>query len=251
MPHGNGHEGETVRRLLESAAAEFARHGFAAARIRDIVDAAGVNLAAVNYHFGGKEGLYQATLELLVRRTQAELPREAAEVRRLPAEEQLRILTRVALGRLLDGAQSSPIARILAHEMLDPTPAFDGLMRDVAGPQFDWLTHIVARLLGPAANADEVSLASFSVIGQWALYLYGRVALERGHSHLLRGPAAIDRLARQVADFSVAAVLARRLEIETRLRQTSPSAPAKPMPDRGIPPRPPAQRRAATKARAK
>ncbi|HRI07684.1 MAG TPA: CerR family C-terminal domain-containing protein, partial [Nannocystaceae bacterium] len=163
-------------------------------------DAAGVNLAAVNYHFGGKEGLYQATLEMLVRRTREELPGEAAEVRRLPPEEQLRIFTRVAVGRLLEGAQSSAMSRILAHEMLDPTPAFDGLLRDVAGPRFDRLTDIVARLLGPAANADEVALASFSVIGQWAFYLYGRAALEREHAHLLRGAAAIDRLARRIAD---------------------------------------------------
>lgn len=235
MAAGNVHERETVRRILESAAAEFARHGFAAARIRDIVDAAGVNLAAVNYHFGGKEGLYQATLEMLARRTRDELPREAAEVRRLLPEEQLRIFTRVAVGRLLEGAQSSPMARILAHEMLDPTPAFPGLLRDVAGPQFDRLTDIVARLLGPAANADEIALASFSVIGQWAFYLYGRAALERDYPHLLRDPAAIDRLARQIADFSVAALLARRLDIEAGLRKPVPAGAVRRKPPAGVP----------------
>jgi len=235
MAEGNGHDRETVRRLLESAASEFARHGFAAARIRDIVDAAGVNLAAVNYHFGGKEGLYQATLEMLVRRTRDELPGEAAEVRRLPPEEQLRIFTRVAVGRLLEGEQSSAMSRILAHEMLDPTPAFPGLLRDVAGPRFDRLTDIVARLLGPAASADEVALASFSVIGQWAFYLYGRAALEREHAHLFRGAAAVDRLARRIADFSVAALQARRLEIEAGLRKPGPAKVVRRKSPAGVP----------------
>lgn len=226
MAAGNGHERETVRRILESAAAEFARHGFVAARIRDIVDAAGVNLAAVNYHFGGKEGLYRATLAMLARRTQDEVPRESAEVRRLPPEEQLRIFTRVILERFLGGAQASPMARILAHELLDPTPAFDELLRDVAGPQFERLSDIVARLLGPRANAEEIALASFSVTGQWAVYLFGRAAIERLYADLVRDPAFIDRLARHIGDFSVAALRARRLEIEAPVREAIPARPA-------------------------
>ena len=56
---------EASRRLLDAASEEFARHGYAGARIRHIVDAAQVNLAAVNYYFGGKEGLYRATLRFL------------------------------------------------------------------------------------------------------------------------------------------------------------------------------------------
>ncbi len=223
MAGGNGHERETVRRILESAAAEFARHGFVAARIRDIVDAAGVNLAAVNYHFGGKEGLYRATIAMLARRTQDDVPRESAEVRRLSAEDQLRIFTRVILERFLGGAQASPMARILAHELLDPTPAFDELLRDIAGPQFERLTDIVARLLGPRANADEVALASFSVTGQWAFYLFGRAAIERLYPELVRDPAVIDRLARHIGDFSVSGLRERRLAIEAASREASPA----------------------------
>src|ERR1700750_1170924 len=59
------HANDACRRLLAAAAEEFARHGFASARIRAIVDAAGVKQAAVNYYFGGKEGLYRATLKYL------------------------------------------------------------------------------------------------------------------------------------------------------------------------------------------
>jgi AcrR family transcriptional regulator len=222
MAAGNGHERETERRILESAAAEFARHGFAAARIRDIVDAAGANLAAVNYHFGGKEGLYRETLAMLSRRAQEEVPREMAEVRFLGPEEQLRVFTRVILERFLGGSQSSPMARILAHELLDPTPAFGELLREVAGPQFDRLTDLVARLLGPRANAEDIALASFSVTGQWAFYLFGRAGIERLYADLVRDPALIDRLARQIGDFSLAALKARRLEIEADSREATP-----------------------------
>ena len=37
-------------------------HGFEATSLRSLTTAAGVNLAAVNYHFGGKEELFQAVL---------------------------------------------------------------------------------------------------------------------------------------------------------------------------------------------
>ncbi len=53
---------ETRIRILEAAAAIFAKHGFAATTIRHICSKAQVNLAAVNYHFGSKEGLYRETI---------------------------------------------------------------------------------------------------------------------------------------------------------------------------------------------
>src|SRR5258706_12740871 len=58
-------QNETCRRLIAAASEEFARHGFAGARVRQIVDAARANVAAVNYYFRGKEGLYRATLRYL------------------------------------------------------------------------------------------------------------------------------------------------------------------------------------------
>lgn len=47
-------------RLLEAAAECFAEHGFADTSVRRITEAAGCNVAAVNYYFGSKERLYHA-----------------------------------------------------------------------------------------------------------------------------------------------------------------------------------------------
>jgi AcrR family transcriptional regulator len=52
----------TKGRLLDSAEALFMEHGFEATSLRAITAAAGVNLAAVNYHFGSKEELFQSVL---------------------------------------------------------------------------------------------------------------------------------------------------------------------------------------------
>ena len=54
---------ETKERILDVAERLFADRGFAATSTRDITGEAGVNLAAVNYHFGSKEALLESVLE--------------------------------------------------------------------------------------------------------------------------------------------------------------------------------------------
>src|SRR5215475_11012991 len=49
-------------RILDTAEELFMEHGFEATSLRQITAAAGVNLAAVHYHFGGKEELFEAVL---------------------------------------------------------------------------------------------------------------------------------------------------------------------------------------------
>ncbi len=51
---------DTVDRILDAAEALFAERGFSETSVRTITSAAGVNLAAVNYHFGSKKALIQA-----------------------------------------------------------------------------------------------------------------------------------------------------------------------------------------------
>src|SRR5689334_2358287 len=53
---------DTKTRILDAAEAQFMEHGFEATSLRGLTSAAGVNLAAVNYHFGSKEELFQAVL---------------------------------------------------------------------------------------------------------------------------------------------------------------------------------------------
>ena len=57
--------GDTKTRLLDAAEELFAQKGFEAVSVRDLATAAAVNVAAVNYHFQGKENLLR---EVIVRR---------------------------------------------------------------------------------------------------------------------------------------------------------------------------------------
>jgi AcrR family transcriptional regulator len=53
---------DTKTRILDAAELLFTEHGFEATSLRQLTSAASVNLAAVNYHFGSKEELFQAVL---------------------------------------------------------------------------------------------------------------------------------------------------------------------------------------------
>lgn len=75
--------GDTRDRLLAAGLAAFASRGFAAASVREITAAADANLAAITYHFGSKQGLYDAVLERVfgrLRQNVAEAERASAGV---------------------------------------------------------------------------------------------------------------------------------------------------------------------------
>ena len=56
---GGVRQADTATRILDAAEALFVEHGFEATSMRMITQRAEVNLAAVNYHFGSKDALFQ------------------------------------------------------------------------------------------------------------------------------------------------------------------------------------------------
>lgn len=57
---------DTKQRILDAAERLFGMDGFAGTSLRAITKDAGVNLAAVHYHFGSKEALLRATLHRIL-----------------------------------------------------------------------------------------------------------------------------------------------------------------------------------------
>ena len=62
LDHADATSQDTKSRILDVAEHLFMEHGFEATSLRQLTSSAGVNLAAVNYHFGSKEELFQAVL---------------------------------------------------------------------------------------------------------------------------------------------------------------------------------------------
>src|SRR4030095_1134131 len=62
IPFDTPRSSATKDKILDAAEALFMEHGFEATTLRQITAAASVNLAAVHYHFGSKEELFEAVL---------------------------------------------------------------------------------------------------------------------------------------------------------------------------------------------
>ncbi|MDY7092293.1 MAG: TetR/AcrR family transcriptional regulator [Acidobacteriota bacterium] len=63
VPEANPDKPDTKTALLDAAEEVFAQKGVEGGSLRAITERAGANLAAVNYHFGSKEGLVRAVFE--------------------------------------------------------------------------------------------------------------------------------------------------------------------------------------------
>lgn len=196
-------DSEVKGRLVEAAARIFADHGYAGARVRDIVEAASVNLAAVNYYFGGKEGLYLATLTELASQRRALWPAAAGPQ---PAEAMLYEHVLMLVRRVLAVERGSTLGRILAHESLRPTSHFREAVEQVIQPEYERLRGIVARIVATTDEA-ELTAVALSVMGQCFYYLFARDiidVLQPGHAR----PERAEAIARHITDFSLAAMKA-------------------------------------------
>ncbi|MFN8603011.1 MAG: CerR family C-terminal domain-containing protein [Candidatus Binatia bacterium] len=196
---------ETRRRLLEAAVEVFAEEGFRGATLQEIARRADANVASTAYHFGNKEGLYAAVFEYAERRM-AELrpPQDDAEDAALPAEERLRRHVTAFLTRLLDPRRPAWFARLLAREMIEPTPALDRLVRRRMRANHEQLAAILRDLLGSRATDEDVRLCTLSVVAQCTFYRHSAPIVARLYPEL--APAReIERIADHVTRFSLAA----------------------------------------------
>jgi AcrR family transcriptional regulator len=182
-PAGLAAGSETRRRLLAAAGERFAALGYRGATLRDIADAAGVNLAAANYHFGSKQALYLEVARERFAALERRLAEEGADFAgeddlagrpREEIEALLGVRVRTMLRSLL---VDDPIhAALMQRELLDPSEALPVIVRRWVQPMRLAIERLLARL-APELTPVERMRASFSTVGQVAFYLTHRPAL--------------------------------------------------------------------------
>ena len=197
---------ETRGRLLAAAARLFAERGFAKVTVRDICRKARANVAAVNYHFGGKVGLYHEVLQSAVRTMQSttEAAREAGAGQ--PPERQLRAYVEVFLQRVVGGGgHDGWIHQFMLREMSDPTPALDTVIEQVIKPRMAYLCGIIAELLGCPIQDPRVARCALSVHTQ-CLALMDNPVASRMSAAFERTPQTIEAMTDHIARFSLAGI---------------------------------------------
>jgi AcrR family transcriptional regulator len=205
-PTQNESQDHTRARLLEAASQVFADHGFQTATVREICTRANANIAAVNYYFRDKAGLYVAVLRNSMHAGGQPEPRETALHAATP-EEALRGMISALLHRM-HGPSTGPSChfRIMVHEMVQPTEALPKMVEEIIGPNHAALRQILSRLLGTAPDDDVTRLCSHSIIGQIAHYAYAGPMIALLWPDFKMSPERLDTIAAHIANFSIQAI---------------------------------------------
>jgi len=196
---------KTKQRLLEVAGAVFAEQGFKNATVREICKRADANVAAINYHFGDKQGLYSETLRYWVRESLAKHPPDMGINEASTPEEKLDAYVRSFFRRIFDEGRPSWYGKLMAREMIEPTHALDEIIKETMRPISDLRRQILRELL-PDASDEQLRRTSLSIIGQIVFYHHCRPAIDKFYPNVCYTPAEIDKLAEHVTRFSLAAI---------------------------------------------
>ncbi|MEW6704620.1 MAG: CerR family C-terminal domain-containing protein [Pseudomonadota bacterium] len=182
-------------RLLRVAAQIFAEKGFDKASTREICQAAELNIAAIHYHFGGKEGLYREVLLVPVREISAQFA--GLKAPDLPLEDALRLLL-AAFVQLVGHPEGVQTMKLHLREMADPSPGYLEAMIGQIRPQYEAICAAVARHIGLPEPDDAVHQLVNGLIAMAQdfcisrdFYLALRPSLIDGHEALQR---ALDRM---------------------------------------------------------
>lgn len=179
----------TRDKLLAAAIDVFGRNGFDATTTRALARAAGVNLQAIPYHFGGKQGLYIAAAEHIaslivshvtdvrerVRGRLAEADRRGVPIGKGEARRLLTTILR-RMASVFVGPESESWVRFMIREQMEPTEAFQRVYGRVMGPMLGLVGRLVATLLDEDPHSEHVRLRTLTLAGGVLIFRVARAA---------------------------------------------------------------------------
>jgi AcrR family transcriptional regulator len=193
---------QTRMRLLDAAREVFSEHSFQGATVREICRRAEANVAAVNYHFGSKDGLLAEALNFA---PLVALQKNNASVSECP-KIRLRQFLRDFMLMLLDEKNPSSQCQIMARELADPTPALDKIVREAIAPLHKFLGQLVREIVGDKVGEAELRRCVHSILGQCLFYRHSHPVLQRLYPKLRYDRKEIEAIGEHIAEFSLAGI---------------------------------------------
>ena len=154
----------TRERLLHAAIGVFASNGYHDATISDVCEAAGANIASVNYHFGSKENLFRHVLREAFAIANEVHPIQGNLSPDAPAERRLHAFMSALIRRNFDSGPAGQFNRIMLHHGTRDSAPDDVIQSEIARLEGDVLDGILAELLHTRAKELLVT-AKLNVIG--------------------------------------------------------------------------------------
>jgi len=193
------------QRIVEAAGIVFSEHGYEGATVRMITERAGVNVAAINYYFRDKAGLYEHVVSACHCSSQ-----EAADAcpwpQSAPADARLRFFIERMVRRALNPERPLWHRLVMAREMIAPTPALDRMVSENIRPERDQLIEALHEMTRGRLSERELHLLGFSIVGQCLFYLQNGPLIDRLCPSWQGKSPALAELVDHIQRFSLAAV---------------------------------------------
>lgn len=168
-------------RILEAALELFATSGFEGASTRAIAERAGVNLPAIQYYFGSKEGLYRAVVEQFSRQMQTSIAPIAEQIRAELASGQpsrrrlvglLCDMLDIVIALILDDSVPNRESRqkFFARMEVEPNAAADALQHDMIRHVLTPCCAVIGRLIDRPPQDEQVLLHAMTIIGEAKIF---------------------------------------------------------------------------------
>lgn len=191
--------------LLDAAEGLFAEHGFGSASVRAITDAAGANVAAINYHFGSKLGLVKAVLERRVGPLNAERLRRLEICEKNPGatlDEVVAAFIQPALEMVRDDADRASMARLLGNVFSQADADLRPVLIELFGPIIERFVPAFRRLL-PSLTPRQIFWRLHFMIGATS-FTVGLGNLAQTYSDGVCDPSDADHLGYELVHFVAA-----------------------------------------------
>lgn len=179
---------DTRQALIQAGMKLFGEYGLEATSTRLLADKAAVNIAAIQYHFGSKEGLYQAVINHIIERISVQVGKQVAAVETALQQQSLnkteaksmliQLVDDMAMV-FVDSTEPKSWVQLIMREQANPTEAFDsfydGYMKQIL-VVFAWL---LAAITGLDSDSDVIKIRVHILLGQLLGFVVSREALLR------------------------------------------------------------------------
>lgn len=170
---------ETRQQLLQAAGEVFAAHGYARATSKEICQRANANIAAVNYHFGGKDGLYAAVLEEAHRRLISIESLAMAAQSQGDARSKLRMFIGGVVSEIARRDAGAWELRVLSRELLSQSSLMERMIVSQVLPKVKLFSGIVAEIMQLPVTHPAVGRCLVNIVGPCAFLLIGNRLLQQ------------------------------------------------------------------------
>ncbi|KAB1440390.1 DUF1956 domain-containing protein [Pseudodesulfovibrio senegalensis] len=174
---------KTREQLIGSGLRLFGQYGFEGTTTRALARDAGVNQAAIPYHFGGKEGLYRAVVEWVVetilgedRAHVSQFPARLAEANGNPVRQAAVVRSMISFlaGNILGSESLRERAAFIMREYAEAGIGFDIIYERLVREVHVMITHMVAVISGLPEESDEAKLRAHTLVGMVIGFAMGR-----------------------------------------------------------------------------